>query len=314
MSPISIPFSLSGLRAASAGLRPPVAIALGPEGIVIGAAGAEIATMQLSGATLPAGAIRPGIVEANLAQSAETVAAIRAVLGRVEARGRAATMIVPDAAVRVFLLDFDTFPTRREEAIPILRFRLRKSLSFDVEHAALSFQVLTEGSSRTEAPWKILAILMPGGVRDDYEAAVRAAGLEPGVVLPASLATLCPLQSQQAELVAFHSVHTLTISIVSGSDFLLYRSIDLPTEAAAHRTEIQRAVAVACAFFEDTLRAAPSRILYAGALPILDFAAILAESSMTMEPIVDPATIPDVAGDNLSGLASAVAAALAGAR
>ena len=319
MSPISIPFSLSALRAASAGLRPPVAIALGPEGIVVGTAGQEIATTKLAGATLPAGAILPGITEANLAQSAEIVTAIRAVLTRVETRGRAANMVVPDAAVRVFLLDFDTFPTRREEVIPILRFRLRKSVSFDVEHAALSFQVLSEGSSRTESPWKILAILMPGAVRDEYEAVARAAGLEPGVMLPASLATLCSLQSQQAELVAFHSIHNLTIVIVSGSDFLLYRSSDLPAETAAHGTEIQRAIAVACAFFEDTLRAAPSRLLYAGALPAPEFAAILAESStaessFTVDPIIDLDATPGLAGDNLSGLASAVVATLAGAR
>ncbi len=316
MSPLSIPFSLSALRAASAGLRPPVAIALGPEGVVAGTAGTENATIQIAGAALSAGVIHPSIVETNLTQPAETIAAIRAALAGVEPRGRAATMIVPDAAVRIFLLDFDTFPTRRDEALPILRFRLRKSVSFDVEHAGVSFQILSEGSARTQTPWKIMAILMPGAVREEYEGVARAAGLEPGVVLPASLASLCPLHSQQAELIAFHSRCSLTIAIVSGSDFLLHRTSDLSSETGSQRTEIQRAIAVSCAFFEDTLRAAPSRILYAGALPRAEFATIINEASMTVEPMVDLAALPNATGiaDHLSGLASTVVAALTGAR
>ncbi len=316
MSPLSIPFSLSALRAASAGLRPPVAIALGPEGVVAGAAGTESAATHIAGIALHPGFIHPSIVETNLTQPAETIAAIRAVLAGVEPRGRAATMIVPDAAVRIFLLDFDTFPARRDEALPILRFRLRKSVSFDVEHAGVSFQILSEGSARTQTPWKIMAILMPGAVRDEYEGVARAAGLEPGVVLPASLATLCPLHSQQAELIAFHSICSLTIAIISGSDFLLHRTSDLSAETGSQKAEIQRAIAVACAFFEDTLRAAPARILYAGALPGAEFAAIIDEASMMVEPMVDLAALPDATGiaEPLVGLASTVAAALTGAR
>ena len=316
MSPRSIPFSLSALRAASAGLRPPLAVAFAPEGLVLGTAATQADPAHFAASTLDAGLIRPGITEANLTQREEIVSALRSAMGRIELRGRAATLIVPDASVRLFLLDFDTFPTRRDEALPILRFRLRKSISFDVEHAALSYQTLSEGSARTETPWKIVAILMPGAVRDEYESLARAAGLEPGVILPASLAALCPQHSQQAELMVFHSTCSLTIAIVSGSDYLLYRTNDLPAETAAQASEIQRAVAVACAFFEDTLRAAPSRILYAGSLPGSDFASILEGISHTVEPILDLTVIPAASEipDKLSGLASAVAGALAGAR
>ena len=315
MSPLSIPFSLSALRSASAGLRPPVSVAFGTEGIAAGGVSAAGAPVQLSAAVLPPGALLPGIGESNLRQSAEVASALRSTLARVEMRGRAATLIVPDACARVFLLDFDTFPTRRDEALPILRFRLRKSVSFDVEQAAISYQVLSEGSARTETPWKVLAVLMPVAVRDEYEGLMRSAGLEPGVVLPAALASLCPLQSQRAELIVCHSASSLTIVIVSGSDVLLYRTTDLLADEAGHRAEVQRAVAVACAFYEDTLRALPGRILYAGTLSIQDFSAMVDERSLAVEPLVDLDAISNTAGmvDDLRGLASAVAGALAGA-
>ena len=48
-----------------------------------------------------------------------------------ELSGRLATAsqpdgLVPDASVRVLLLDFDTLPTKTADILPILRFRLRK--------------------------------------------------------------------------------------------------------------------------------------------------------------------------------------------
>ncbi len=65
--------------------------------------------------------------------------------------------VVPDTAVRVFVLDFDSLPARASEAIPVLRFRLRKMVPFDVEHAGLSYQILTQ--SKTEA--RVLVAVLP---------------------------------------------------------------------------------------------------------------------------------------------------------
>jgi type IV pilus assembly protein PilM len=71
-------------------------------------------------------------------------------------------------------------PAKAAEAFPVLRFRLRKMVPFDVEHAGLSYQVLVENKTSARC-WQrccrepILA---------EYEAAVRAAGYEPGAVLP----------------------------------------------------------------------------------------------------------------------------------
>ena len=102
---------------------------------------------------------------------------------------------------------------------------------------------------------KVLAAVMPGPILAEYEAAVRAAGYEPGAVLPSSLAALAARDSMEAVLTANLSGAALTTSITNGQDLLLYRTLDLPDETALRVEEMQRGIAVAAAYFEDKLQA-----------------------------------------------------------
>jgi len=231
---------------------------------------------------LPASSVAPSLTEGNLINAPAVSAAIRSALGQVQPRVKAVTLVVPDSAVRVFVLDFDTMPSKMEEALPVLRFRLRKSVPFDVEEAGITFQVLSEGSSRLETQWKVLAAIMPGPVLAEYEGAVRAAGFEPGVVMPSSLAALAAIDSQEAVLTVNLSSQSLTTTIVSGNDILLYRTVELPVDAEAQQAEVQRAIAVAAAFYEDRLQVRPTRLLYSGVLSVQDFALMLEDAELAI--------------------------------
>jgi type IV pilus assembly protein PilM len=169
-------------------------------------------------------------------------------------------MVLPDTVVRVFVLDFDSLPGKPAEAFPVLRFRLRKMVPFDVEHAAVSYQVLTESKSEL----KVLAAVIPNAILQEYEAAVRAAGYEPGTVLPSSLAALAGIDSLEAVLTANLSGLALTTSITNGNDLLLYRTLDLPEDPGLRLTEVRRGVAVAAAYYEDKLQAPPGKLFYSG--------------------------------------------------
>ena len=63
----------------------------------------------------------------NIADRVTVVAAVRKVLDQVAGRGaersvgRDVTVIVPDAAVRVLLLDFDSLPSNAAEALRVVR-------------------------------------------------------------------------------------------------------------------------------------------------------------------------------------------------
>ena len=274
------------LTASTAG-RPPVAIEISPEGML--AAARPVARARRSASEpaqgsvyayvpLPPGAIVPGIEEPNLRAPEAVTAAIRSALDEISPRTRAVTVVLPDTLVRVFVLDFDSLPAKPSEAIPVVRFRLRKMLPFEVENAGVSYQVL----SQTESEWQVLAAVVPGPILAEYEAAVRAAGYEPGAVLSSSLAALESFESMEAIMAANLSAHTITTTISTGQELLLYRTLDLPQGAAHRIAEIQRSIAVASAYFEDKLGSRPRTLYYAGVQDPLEFAASIGDPELTV--------------------------------
>ena len=166
--------------------RPHAAVELSAEGALGAALDPSSGEPVYAFAQLPPGALVPGIAETNIHSATAVANAIRSALSGLAMRSRSVTLILPDSAVRVFMLDFDSLPSRSTEVLPVLRLRMRKMVPFDVEHAGVSYQVL----SQSEAAVKVLAAIMPGPVLAEYESAVRAAGFEPGAVLPSSLAAL----------------------------------------------------------------------------------------------------------------------------
>lgn len=248
--------------------RPPAAVEVAPEGALAAALPGKGAPPVYAFTPLPLGALIPGISETNLHAPDAVVAAIRTALDHVEPRTRAVTLVVPDVAVRVFVLDFDSLPSHANEVVPVLRFRLRKMVPFDVEHAGVSYQILSQ--DKTEC--RVLVAAIPGSVLAEYEAAVHSAGYEPGAVLPSSVAALSAQEAQEPILAACLSGASLTTSIASGQDLLLYRTLDLPADPGQRLSEVQRDIAVAAAYFEDRLATRPQRLHYTGIGTANDFA------------------------------------------
>lgn len=224
-------------------MRPRLACELRPEGVV--AARAEddgSLPSALALVHLPPGALVPGLRVGNIVARGAVVAALRSALEQVGDRARQTTLIVPDAAARVLLLEFDTLPGKLLEALPIVRFRLKKMLPFEADDAAVSYQVM----STSRGLVKVLAVAMPREVIDEYEGAVREAGYEPGAVLPSTLAALAAIEESApvergaidrgagdrgAALVVNASSHAVTTAIVREGVLLLHRSIDLGMDA-----------------------------------------------------------------------------------
>ena len=296
------------------GARPPAAVELSPQGVLGAASPGPGKPPVYAFEPLPQGALIPGIGEHNLRAPELVANSMRAALGQVSPRTRSVTLVVPDTVVRVFVLDFDSLPGKAAEAIPVLRFRLRKMVPFEVEHAGLSYQVLVE----TKSECKVLAAVIPGPVLQEYEAAARMAGFEPGAVLPTSLAALGAIDSAEPVLAANLGALALTTSVTQGQDLLLYRTLDLPEEPTQRLAEVQRGIAVAAAYYEDKLGARPRLLYYAGIgaggnSTAEDFARWIDDPELT---VADLAPLPETGAatplGNLMSLAGVVGA-LAGA-
>jgi type IV pilus assembly protein PilM len=293
--------------------RPLTAVELTPEGALAAAIPSGATAPVYAFAPLRAGALSPGISGTNIVTMDAVVAALRSALDQVSPRNRAVTLIIPDTSARVFVLDFDTLPPKAPDVVyPVLRFRLRKTVPFEVEHAALSYQILSQNPAGGEAAVKVLVTVIPRTILSEYEAAVEAAGYEPGVVLLSSLASLAALTVPDPALAVNLSSTALTTSIVSGDDLLLYRTLDLPAENEERVAEVQRNIAVAAAYFEDKVGSAPRQLHYSGAVPAQEFARAISDMDLeVVETMPTPSTgaITPLGPIGFAGVAGALAGA-----
>jgi len=177
-------------------------------------------------------------VGGDAAGRAAVVAAVRKALESVVLRDREVTLVVPDASVRVLLLEFDELPAKAIEALPVVRFRLKKLLPFDADDAAISYQVM----SSSKGLLRVLAVAMPRELLDDYEAVVREAGFVPGAILPSTIAALAGLTESDASLLIVNAGREgVTTAIVKGGVMLLHRTVDLGADRRADQKATPRA-------------------------------------------------------------------------
>jgi type IV pilus assembly protein PilM len=214
------------------GTRPRLAVEIRWGGVVAArAADASTGVLNaVSRAELAGDAVEPGLKPGNFKRRPEVVAAVKKTLDAVTEKGlgREVSLIVPDATVRVLLLDFDTLPVKAAEALPVVRFRLKKLLPFDADGAVVSYQIMSGSPGAARGGLRVVAVAIPREVLEEYEAVVRDAGYEPGAVLPGTLAAIAGLpEDEAATLVVNAGPQAITTAIVENGVLLLHRSVDM---------------------------------------------------------------------------------------
>ncbi len=223
----------------ASGIRPRVACEIMPQGVV--AARSVDAASPLSAVArvvLAEGAVVPSLKPGNIVDRIAVTAAIRGALEQIGERANARdanlTLVIPDSAVRVLLLDFEALPSREAEALPLVRFRLKKLLPFDADEAMVTYQVM----STSKGVVRVLAVAIPRDVLSEYETAAREAGFEPGCVLPSTLACLAAVEDDEPALLVNANPIGVTAAIVRGGVLLLHRSVDLQERSVTTATPL----------------------------------------------------------------------------
>jgi type IV pilus assembly protein PilM len=242
-------------------LRPRLACEITLAGVVAARQENDLdAAAITSFAPLSPGSVKPSLNAANFPHPERVVAALKQALDQVVERDRKVTLVIPDAAVRVLLLDFDSLPEKTSEVLPILRFRLRKLLPIEVDDAAISYQVMTRQDEQVRA----VVAVTPRNTLAEYERVVREAGYEPGAVLPSTLCALAAIPDDTDALVINQNSACITTAITRQNEVLLHRTLELPENAGNDIPDIQQAVSVAIAYFEDSLRVPLESLFYVG--------------------------------------------------
>ena len=212
---------------------------------------------------LPPGAVAPGLAPVNVLAADVLRDAVAAALSAASGRSRDVIAVLPDAAVRVALLDFEALPENAAEAAAIVRFRLKKSVPFDVEHAALSYQARPSNGAV-----KVVAAVANAAVIAEYEAAFRQAGYNPGVVVPSTLAAMGLVEAAVPTMVVKVEPASITVAIAHRDELHLFRTLENPSGAAISGAQLAEDVYPSAVFFQDTYGSGIQLVLLAGLAPL----------------------------------------------
>ncbi len=240
--------------------RPKLACEIAADRVLVGRLSEDGASLEACGAReLAPGSVVPDLVEANLRQRDAVTAAVEETLDGVASRTHDVIAVVPDAAVRVVLLDFDTLPTDTEEAVSVVRFRLKKSLPFDVEKARVSYH-----AQKSNDGVRVVAAVALASVIEEYESVYRNAGYSPGVVLPSMLAALGAAEAHRPTLVIKVDARTTSIAILSAEQLQLFRTLENTRGVTITGDQLAEEVYPSVVFFQDTYHLNIEKIFVAG--------------------------------------------------
>jgi type IV pilus assembly protein PilM len=251
--------------------RPKLACEIAADRVIAARAADSRQVLELcSTSELAPGCVVPDLTEGNLRQPDAVVSALREVLGNVGSRSREVTAVLPDAAVRVALLDFETLPQNREEAEGVVRFRLRKSLPFDVDKAKVSYQAQTSNGTV-----RVVAAVALNSVIQEYEAVIREAGFNPGVVLPSMLAAVRGAPADRGTLLVKVDARTTSIALLEQQQLLLFRTLENTRGITISGEQLAEDVYPSVVFFQDTYNTNIEQIFVSGISDITSVASAL---------------------------------------
>jgi len=246
-------------------------------------------------ATLPAGLLTPGLQQANVSDRAALVPALREILTSVAGRSRDVCLVVPDSTTRVMLLDFETLPEKQIDADAVVRFRLKKSLPFDIDQSAVSFDRQGSGDQI-----RVIAAVTPRNVLEEYESLVRDAGYNPGTVMPSMLASLGLVDASRPTMVIKVEQGTTTFAIVDQDQLLLYRSRDNGGKSVTGESVVDD-VNTSLVYFEDRYGVTVERVLVTGVQSVQDLQeALSASGNIRVEELVSSSTASAGGSGNVS--------------
>src|SRR6202171_3150799 len=242
---------------------PPVSLAVevGPDRVAAARWGRTGSLDGYAVELLPPGALAPSAVEANIVNGAAVKAAVTDVCNRLNSRDEDVAMILPDTVIRVFVQHFEDFPRSAAEAVPILRWKLKKSVPFEADETLISYM----RQAPRETGIDVVTALARLRIIREYESLAEGVGLRPGVVLSSSLAAVSLLDEEKPTLLARVSGSTLTTSIVRRGVLCGYRCTELPAHGMHLKPQmLLEEIFPVAAYYQDTWQEAIQSVRLAG--------------------------------------------------
>jgi len=280
--------------------RPRLACEITSDGVIAARASEKAPRLEVfTSRRLGEGVIAPGLNVPNVLNPDALRTALSGALGAVAGKSRDVIVVLPDVAIRLMLIDFEALPAKPDEIEPVIRFRLKKSLPFDVDQAMLSYSVI-----RSNGSVRAVAAVSPREIIEEYEKAFRDIGYEPGMVLPSSLAALGLVDGERPTLVLKVDPMNITITAVEHQELRLVRTLENPQSGNFSAEDLSESVLTSIVFFEDTFAAHIEKIYVGGLAPLAEVGPLLHQQTGAQVLELAPELVSE---QNLSGEAVAPA-------
>lgn len=122
---------------------------------------------------------------------------VRELLNLAGFKGSEIAVVVPDETARIAFLTAEHPSKNAEEQRTFIRWKLKKTIPFDVDTAQVAYRIL--GPHRSGTGVDILVALSPRPIVEEYEALFDAMDIHAGLVLPSTLAVLNLFQPPVAD-------------------------------------------------------------------------------------------------------------------
>ena len=238
----------------------------------------------------PDGTLRVSPLEDNLLRPDVAATLIQKIAPSNGARKRRhAALILPDYAARVSVLDFDAFPSSPEEQSQLVRFRIKKTVPFDIDSAAVSYYAQPASASKKT---EVVAVTVAFEILARYEALLRGANFHPGEVTTATLSALHLFREEGTAVIAKLAGQILTVVVVAHGRLKLFRCLALEETT---EQEILSVLFPTFAYVEDELGQQVSKLIVCG------FATPPAPLVVPVEPLRSRLGVPGAFNAGLLG-------------
>jgi len=174
-------------------------------------------------APLAEGCVRSSAVQQNLLDREALADQLRRIRERLAPGGAPVALALPDSVMRLAVLGVDAVPRRRQEFHDLVAWRLKKTLPYRIDEAALAWDVVEDRKL-------VVAAAVRRRVLEEYESLLGEAGLTVGSVTSASLAlaTGLPITPGRDHLLLNVGHGWFSMLVTDGDHPLFFRSKAIP--------------------------------------------------------------------------------------
>jgi type IV pilus assembly protein PilM len=214
---------------------------------------AELEFQPLKPGTLSVSPLKENVVDPD-----DFMMTVRTFSGAQAARKRRdIALILPDYSTRIAVLDFDSFPSDAKEQLSLVRFRVKRSVPFDVESAAVSYFAQPAADKKVD----VVVVMAPLEIVARYESPFRTAGWNPGLVTASCLAALELAPDHGLNVVAKLTGRTLTVLVRQKNVLKLVRCLELPS---AEPEDVSAVLLPTFVYMEDNLGGRAENLILCG--------------------------------------------------